>query len=331
MYKDVVQFVTACETCLAYKQPTHTTLGRMGRPKECCRPFQVISIDLVGPLPNSRKQNSYIFVVTCCFSKYCLLFPLRRATADGIVKSLEDHVFLVHGIPQTVILDNGCQFIGRECSALFKKYKIPNIHFTPKYTPQINTVERYNKTIVTSISTFVNEDHRSWDVNLPKIQFAINNSVNETTRFTPSFLVHGRELVTCGSHYINNDDSSDELVFLPRDIYAENLGHLGPVFDAVQAALWQSHIKNSKRYNLRRIDADFNVGDIVWKRCYFLSDKDSHFSKKLAPKFQKCKIVKKRSPLVYVLEDMTGRNLGAWHVKDLKLLQDRVGASSKTP
>lgn len=321
MYKDVVYFVTSCETCLAYKQPTHTTLGKMGRPKECFRPFQVISIDLVGPLPNSRKQNSYIFVVTCCFSKYCLLFPLRRATADWIVKSLEDHVFLVHGIPQTIILDNGCQFISRECNALFKKYKIPNIHFTPKYTPQINTVERYNKTIVTSLSTFVNDDHRSWDINLPKIQFAINNSVNETTGYTPSFLVHGREMVTCGSHYINNDNA-DEIIFLPRDSYAENLGHLGPVFDKVQAALWRSHVKNTKRYNLRRMDADFKVGDIVWKRCYFLSDKDSHFSKKLAPKYQKCRIKEKKSSLVYVLEDISGRDIGAWHIKDMKLLKD---------
>lgn len=319
MHSSIVDFISKCDICLAYKLSTQGTLGKMGRPKECSRPFQSISIDLVGPLPPSRKQYCYLFVVTCCFSKYCLLFPLRRATAELVSKHLEDSVFLVHGIPQTVILDNGIQFTSRELDNLFKKYAIPNIHFTPKYTPQINTVERYNKTIMTAVSSFVGEDHRSWDSNLAKIQFAINCSVNETTGYTPTFLVHGRELVTCGSHYIDND-IPNELVFLPREIYAENLGHLCKTFDRVQKALWSAHCKNANRYNLRRKEAEYNVGDTVWKRTYFQSDKDSYFAKKLAPKFIKCKVSQKRSPLVYILEDMSGNNLGAWHIKDLKTL-----------
>ncbi|KAL0870001.1 hypothetical protein ABMA27_015882 [Loxostege sticticalis] len=318
MYSDVVKFVTNCQICLAYKLPTHGTLGKMGRPKECSRPFQTLSIDLVGPLPASRKQNCYLFVITCCFSKYCLLFPLRQATATAICKILEDNVFLIHGIPQTIIMDNGSQFISKQLDTLLGKYKVPNIHFTPKYTPQVNTVERYNKTIITAVSTLINNDHRAWDTVLPKIQFAINNSVNEVTGYTPSFLVHGRELVCCGSHYVDND-VPNEITFLPRDVYAENLGHLGELFNKVQAALWHSHQKTTQRYNLRRKDAEFSIGDIVWKRCFFQSDKSAHFAKKLAPKFEKCRIIGKRSPLVYILEDKDGRDIGAWHIKDLKI------------
>ncbi|CAG9129442.1 unnamed protein product [Plutella xylostella] len=68
-----------------------------------------------------------------------------------------------------------------------------------RYSPQINTVERYNKTIMTCVSTFVDNDHRAWDTNIPKIQFAINNSVNESTGYTPSFLVYGRNYVRAKS------------------------------------------------------------------------------------------------------------------------------------
>lgn len=317
MHADVAGYISKCDICNAYKLSTYGTLGKMGRPKECSKPFQALSVDLVGPLPSSKKQNMYILVINCIFSKYCLFFPLRRATAQSVLKLLEDHVLLVHGVPQTVILDNGCQFISKELDTLFKNYKIPNIHFTPRYTPQVNTVERYNKTIVTAISMFVKDDHRTWDVNLAKIQFAMNNSVNEVTGFTPSFLVHGRELVTCGSHYLDNDEPNGVLC-LPRDAYAENLGYLAKIFDEVQTALYRSHVKNAQRYNLRRKEMEFNAGDTVWKRCYLQSDKDAHFSKKLAPKYTKCKITKKRSPLVYELKDLSGKNLGAWHIKDLK-------------
>lgn len=318
MHKDVVNFVSSCNKCLEYKSHNHQTLGEMGRPKQCSRPYQMISIDLMGPLPTTRKQNSYILVVTCVFSKFCLIYPIKKATSDVIIKILEDNVFLVHGVPQTIFLDNGTQFISRDTTAFFQKYNVPNVYFSPKYTPQVNTVERYNRTIITCISTFVENDHRTWDIFIPKVQFAINNAVNEATGFTPSFLVFGRELVTCGTHYTDTD-LGDEVLFLPRDIYADNLGCLSSIFNDVQAKLWHAHEKNTAHYNLRRKAAEFQVGDIVMKRAYVLSDKDKYFSKKLAPKYIKCRVTAKKSPLVYVLEDMNGKDLGTWHIKDLKL------------
>jgi hypothetical protein len=319
MHQDVVKFVGLCTKCQEYKHQNHQVLGEMGRPKQCCRPFQMVSIDLMGPLPVTRKQNQYIFVITCCFSKFCLIFPIRNATSTIITRILEDQLFLVHGIPQTIYLDNGSQFISGITVDLFKRYNVPNVFYTPRYSPQINSVERFNRTIITSISTFVNDDHRTWDVFIPKVQFAINNSVNEATGFTPSFLVYGRELVTCGTHYTDFDLGGD-LLFLPRDIYAGNLGCMSQIFDRVQAKLWQAHEKNTAHYNLRRKNVEFNVGDVVMKRAYVLSDKDKYFSKKLAPKFIKCRISQKKSPLVYILEDMHGKNLGTWHIKDLKLV-----------
>lgn len=156
------------------------------------------------------------------------------------------------------------------------------------------------------------------------VQFAINNSVNEATGFTPSFLVYGRELVTCGTHYVDSD-LGGEVLFLPRDIYAGNLGCMSEIFDRVQAKLWQAHEKNTAHYNLRRKHAEFNVVShvkfcVVMKRAYVLSDKDKYCSKKLAPKFIKCRVLEKKSPFVYVLGDMSGKNLGTWHIKYLKLV-----------
>lgn len=318
MHRDVSKFVTSCDICLSHKYPNHTTLGTMGRPKDCCRPFQMISVDLVGPLPATRKQNTFLLVINCCFSKFTLMYPIRRATADIIAKILEENIFLVHGIPSTILMDNGRQFISNTLKNLFTSYNIPNVFYTPLYTPQVNSVERYNKTIITSVSAFIENDHRSWDTYIPKIQFALNSAVNEVTGFTPSFLVFGRELVTCGSHYVD-PDIEDHIVFSPRDAYAENQGYLRKTFDKVQALLIKAHSRNSSHYNLRRKNVEFKVGDIIWKRTFYQSDKDNKFSKKLAPKFIKCRILAKKSKLVYELADMAGNKLGAWHIKDFKL------------
>ncbi|KAJ8736310.1 hypothetical protein PYW08_006966 [Mythimna loreyi] len=148
----------------------------------------------------------------------------------------------------------------------------------------------------------------------PESKLQLQNQVTQQHR---CYYIYGRELVLCGSHYTDND-LGDEVLFLPRDLYAENLGCLRSVFNDVQASLWHAHEKNTAHYNLRRKPAEFNVGDIVYKRAFVLSNKDKYFSKKLAPKFIKCRILEKRSPLVYVLEDMSGKNIGVWHIKDLK-------------
>lgn len=317
MFQDTKRYVSDCTVCKSYKHANQSTPGFMGSAKVCSRPFQCISIDLVGPLPSSRLLNTYLLVVVCCFSKYCLLFPLRRATGKVIAQRLEDHVFLVHGVPQTVIVDNGSQFTGLEVRDLLEKYQIPQIHYSPVYCPQVNTVERYNRTIVTAIASFVGSDHRTWDSNIHKIQFALNTAENETTSYSPFFLVHGREAVPDGNLYTAYKNIN-EIVFDSRRDYVDKLGELKSIFDMVKTEISKAHERNAKYYNKHRRDLSFEEGDFVWKKSYKQSDAGKYFSSKLAPKYVRCKVVKKLSRLVYVLEDENGRNLGKWHVKDLK-------------
>lgn len=316
MFADVQNFIKACDTCAAYKHSTRQTPGLMGKPKVCDRPFQVVSVDLVGPLPRSTSGYTFLMVVTCCFSKYTLLFPLRRATSANVAKNFENHVILAHGVPETVIVDNGTQFTGSEFKEVLVRYNIPKHHYTPRYTPQVNLVERYNKTVMTAVASFVEENHRSWDRHLSKIQFAINSAVNESTGFSPFFLVHAREPVINGTFY--RDTEAEYSVSIPRDDYAGEFGCLREIYENVRVHMLNAHAKNATHYNLRRRDAKFSVGDVVWKANYTQSDAQNFKMAKLAPKFIKCKVTRVVSPLVYELEAMDGRPLGSWHIKDIK-------------
>lgn len=66
--------------------------------------------------------------------------------------------------------------------------------------------------------------------------------------------------------------------------------YLAGFFNEVLKRLWHAHAKNSDQYNRKRKPAEFEVNDIVWKKTYYQIDKDQYFSKKLAPKFVKCRI-----------------------------------------
>lgn len=317
MYSDVVKYVANCAVCAAYKHSQQSTPGFMGSAKHCSRPMQCLSLDLVGPLPPSRKLNTYLLVIICCFSKYCMLFPLRRATGKVIAQRLDDHVFMVHGVPRTIIADNASYFTGGDVQRLFTKHNIPEIHLTPVYTPQINTVERYNKTVMIAVASFVEADHRTWDVNLPAIQFAMNTSVNDSTDYTPYFLMHGREAIPDGTIY-GDPEAVDEIIFSSRRDYRDKLTVLKDIFSQVEETLQKAHDRNIKYYNEKRRDIEFEVGDEVWKRTFKQSNAGKYFAAKLAPKYEKCRVIRKLSKLVYELEDETGKPLGKWHVKDCK-------------
>ena len=60
--------------------------------------------------------------------------------------------------------------------------------------PQGNgQTEAFNKPLATMLACYTNENHRDWEKYLPFIAFAYNTSVNETTKFSPFYLVYGRE------------------------------------------------------------------------------------------------------------------------------------------
>lgn len=78
--------------------------------------------------------------------------------------------------------------------------------------------------------------------------------------------------------------------------------------------------RNVDRYNLRKRDEQYLVGQKVWRRNYVLSDASKYFSSKLAPKFVGPYVVHRSlSPWTYELKDLHGKILtGSWHAKDLK-------------
>ena len=54
-------------------------------------------------------------------------------------------------------------------------------------------IERFNHTLVTLISAYVDKDQRQWDINLPLLTAAYRSCLHEGTGFSPNMLMLGRE------------------------------------------------------------------------------------------------------------------------------------------
>ncbi|GFW07663.1 transposon Tf2-9 polyprotein [Trichonephila clavipes] len=102
--------------------------------------FEVIAIDLFGPLPQTDSGKQRIFIVEDCATKWVELFALSQASARQCVTTLIEEVFMRHGIPRRIISDNGTQFVSAALQQICFTLNISQ-NFIPVYSPQSNPVE----------------------------------------------------------------------------------------------------------------------------------------------------------------------------------------------
>ena len=65
---------------------------------------------------------------------------------------------------------------------------------TPLHLQSDGMVERFNRTIETQLSMFVDHHHQDWDQHVPLLLMAYRSAVHDTTKCTPARLMLGRDL-----------------------------------------------------------------------------------------------------------------------------------------
>ncbi|GFU12318.1 retrovirus-related Pol polyprotein from transposon 17.6 [Trichonephila clavipes] len=146
--------------------------------------------------PKSAHGNKWIIVCTDYSTRYAITKALPTAEVDEIAKFLLEEIVLRHGAPRVIITDRGAVFRSRLVSSLVDLCNIDH-RFTTAYHPQTNGLtERFNKTLADMLSMYVDVEQKNWDEILPFVTFAYNTAKQETTGFTPFYLLHGREAET---------------------------------------------------------------------------------------------------------------------------------------
>jgi len=313
MRQDVASYVKRCSVCAAHKCDPKGARDQMVSHAKPNKPWEVISTDLIGPLPRSHKGNTMILVVTDYFSKFSLVFPLRSASSKTVISRIEEQVFMIFGVPRVILCDNGPQYRGRDFKKFSESYHC-RIQFNAHYHPRANPTERQNRTIKTLLSMYVQDNHRKWDEQIHKLACAIRTSTQETTKLSPFFINFGRNMCLSGKDYSLTPCVEEGSMPTSRN------EAFNKVFVEVKRRLEVAGQKGVARYNLRKRNEEYLPGQRVWRKNYVLSDAAKYFSSKLAPKFIGPLIIHRRlSPWTYELKDLDGKvQAGSWHSKDLK-------------
>lgn len=312
MVKQIKEYIKKCEVCQVNKPSNVILRGEMGQPKDPQLPWKMLSVDLVGPLPRSKQGNTNLLVVLDVYSKFVLLKPLKKANAITVRKFLEENVFLMFSVPETLICDNGSQFIAKSFKSFLGDYNV-NLWYTASYHPQTNPVERVNRSIKAALRSYVNDNHRDWDVYIPHIGCALRSAVHTATKYTPYYLNFGKEMITDGQDY-----QIDEKL-LELNGKSDRLEKLKSIREKITGNLLEAYERYAERYNLRTRKISFKAGDVVLRRNFHLSDASKGITSSLNPVFVKCVVKEKVGSNCYRLTSMAGKDIGVASLKDLKV------------
>ena len=317
MAKDVKEFVSKCEVCQQCKSPNIVLRPPMGAQSKSCRPFQRIYMDFLGPYPRSKSGNIGIFIVLDHLTKFPLIKPVKKFSSAIIISFLEEFVFNVFGVPEYVISDNGSQFRSSQFAAFLTKYGVKHM-LTAIYSPQSNSSERVNRSIIAGIRSYLSKDQRLWDSYLGEIGVALRSSMHSTLGHSPYYVLFGQQMVSHGDTYqllrqLDLEEEGEHII--------DNPDRMMLLRDLVKKNLTKAYESNRKLYNLRSRTVEFRVGEQVLRRNFAQSNKIAHFNSKLAPKFLKSVVLAKIGNSLYKLADTNGKEVGIFHGKDIQKLR----------
>lgn len=188
MREKIRSFISTCSACLRFKSFSYTT--KKGRIiSEKLRNFELISVDLVGPLRPSKGNHRFILTMIDVKSRFAQAFPVHDTSADHICKLIEDNWIYKFGIPRAILCDNGPQFISLSFRDLARKHGYYIKHSTIYYPKGNSVVERFHRELKDTIAC-LNGD---WKERLPRVVAAHNSAFCSPINSSPYQLIFGRK------------------------------------------------------------------------------------------------------------------------------------------
>ena len=232
------------------------------------KPMQRIQMDVLGPLPKTKRKNQFIITAIDVTTRYLFAKAVPRARSKETIEFLKE---IIHekGLMQIIQTDNGKNFISEEFREELQKYSIKHITSTPYHPQSQGLIERNNKTLSERLRIYC-KDPSEWDLELKSIVMSINANINKTTKRSPFFLMHGFEPRT-----ILNNKWKLSLGSGTTPISKER--------DKARARVHKEQRKSRLRRSSNRKRIKLQIGDLVLWKVFAINRKAG---KHLTPKFK---------------------------------------------
>ena len=192
VFGEVAKYCRTCDVCQRSrgKKPTQAPMIPM---PVIQKPFTRIAMDIVGPLPKTKRGNRFILTICDYATRYPEAIPLPSIEASRVARELL-LLFTRVGVPEEVLTDQGTNFMSTMLEDIYHALQIRRIRTTPYHPQTDGLVERFNGTLKSMIRKFTSRNQKDWDEYLPYLLFSYREVPQETTGFSPFELLYGRRV-----------------------------------------------------------------------------------------------------------------------------------------
>ncbi|KAG2797605.1 hypothetical protein PC113_g21669 [Phytophthora cactorum] len=170
LYADVEKHVKSCPDCSSSKSLPQLRGYSPGNVL-AERPFQIVSMDVVIPLPKARRGNTALLLFQCSLTGFVIAKAMSDTSALSVAQVFEECVYRRFGAPSLIRHDRDPRFMSEVFQA-FPEMIQSRSRATLSYRPQANgQQERSVKSVMTSVG-------------------------HTTRKETPFYLVHGWDAQT---------------------------------------------------------------------------------------------------------------------------------------
>ena len=262
MYVTCTKYIEGCQICQR-KDRGRKILAPLGDMPQPMGAWHTVAVDVLGPLPQTRKGNKYVIVITDYLTRFVLAVATRDQTAETTADTLM-RKFLEYGLPERLITDNGPNFRSRVLAQMCKILRTAHTFTTP-YHPQFDGLcERFNRTVASMLRGFVADHQRDWDLHLPYLLHAYRAAPQESTKESPFFLMFGRPSRAPLDLYLR--PANPGYPEAPSEVIRakpEAVVRMHAAFQAVQGQLRDARDNQKRNHDRISKERHFEVGDEV--------------------------------------------------------------------
>lgn len=186
---DIEKFVAKCTICQQHQNsPPQAPIHHWEVPRN---PWSRLHVDFAGPF-----QGENFLIIVDAHSKWLDVKRMKSTTADNTIIQLRE-LFATHGIPDSIVSDNGPQFTSEEFRKFCTKNLIKHILVSPYHASSNGQAERMVQTTKGSLKKIINGN---WHCRLASFLLTNHITPSTATGFSPAELLMGRRLKTCLDH-----------------------------------------------------------------------------------------------------------------------------------
>lgn len=327
---ETAQYVASCPSCQRNKASTSKPGGLLQPLPIPERPWGSVSMDFIGPLPETPNGHNAILVVVDRLTKMTRLCATNiSAEAKDVADLYIKHVFPSHALPDSFVTDRDSRFTGTFWKEVMRLLEV-RLKMSTAFHPQTDgQTERMNRVVEETLRHYVNPTQTDWDDHLPLVEFAINDSKNISIGTTPFKLNYVWDMKLPPNTVLESKcDSAAAYAKAMRDR-----------LQRARELIGQAQARQKAQADKKRVQVDFNVGDYVMldtRNIKFkgpdLEDKKRNRGK-LMPRFiGPYKVIAKHGPVAVQLELPTEmkRLHPTFHVSLVKRFTPRAGTKPKS-